>query len=112
MLVPLFAVIGLTRLPVQAATGDWPTYLMGNDRPGDNGFETILNTTTAPNLKLHWTHTRGGAISTQPVETNGLIYWGSWEGYEHATNLNNAKVWATNLGQTTDSSCNPPTVGV
>jgi len=112
LLVLLFTVIGLTPLPVQAATGDWPTYLMGNDRSGYNGFETIINTTTAPNLKLHWTHTTGGAISTQPVETNGVIYWGSWDGYEHATNLNNAKVWATNLGQTIDSSCNPPTVGV
>src|SRR5947207_2332665 len=75
MLVLLLALIGLTPPTVQAAAGDWPAYLMGNGRSGYNGFETIINQTTAPNLKLHWTHTAAGAISTQPVEANGLIYW-------------------------------------
>lgn len=109
VLVLLFAAFGSTPPPARAAAGDWPTYLMDNARHGYNSSETIINPTSAPNLKLHWTHTAAGAISTQPVEANGLIYWGSWDGYEHATDLNNAKVWATNLGQTTDSSCNPPT---
>lgn len=112
VLVLLFAAFASTPLPAQAAAGDWPTYLMNNARHGYNSSETIINQTSAPNLKLHWTHSTGGAISTQPVEANGLIYWGSWDGYEHATDLNNAKVWAINLGQTTDTSCNPPTVGV
>lgn len=112
MIVLLFSMIGPTMHPAQAAAGDWPTYLMDNGRSGYNSAETIINATTAPNLKLHWTHTSAGAISTQPVEANGLIYWGSWDGYEHATNLNNTTVWTRNIGQTTDASCNPPTVGV
>src|SRR5205807_3832432 len=112
VLVLLFAVFGLTPPPARAAASDWPTYLMNNARSGYNSSETIINPTSAPNLKLHWIHTTAGAISTQPVEANGITYWGSWDGYEHATNLNNVKAWAFNLGQTTDTSCNPPTVGV
>ena len=95
-----------------SSSGNWPTYLINNARSGFNGAETIINPTTAPKLKLHWTYTASGAISTQPVVVNGLIYWGSWDGDEHATNLSGTQVWATNLGQTTDSNCTPPTVGV
>jgi outer membrane protein assembly factor BamB len=95
-----------------AASADWPTYLMNNSRKGFNGAETIINPTTAPHLKLHWTYKAGAAISTQPVEANRLIYWGSWDGYEHATHLGGSRAWATYLGTTTDSACLPPSVGV
>jgi polyvinyl alcohol dehydrogenase (cytochrome) len=46
---------------------------------------------------------------------NGLVYWGSWDGYEHATNPSNppSDVWTTNLGQTQyNPNCSPPQVGV
>lgn len=95
-----------------ASSGDWPTYLRDNGRSGFNGAETTITPTTAPALKLHWTYAAGGAISTQPVEVNGLIYWGSWDGYEHATNLTGTQAWVTNLGTTTDTNCTPPKVGV
>jgi len=93
-----------------ASPGDWPTYLMDNTRSGFNASETIINPTTAPNLKLKWIHTTGGVISTQPAVANGVIYWGSWDGFEHATNLDNSKLWALNIGVTT-GSCGG-TVGV
>jgi polyvinyl alcohol dehydrogenase (cytochrome) len=114
ILAPLLIMIfGSTTLTAYAATGDWPTYLSDNGRSGYNSSETIINPTTAPNLHLHWTHTAAGAISTQPVEANNLIYWGSWDsGNEHATNLSNAHVWTNQLGTTTDTSCNPVSVGV
>lgn len=95
-----------------AAAGDWPTYAFSNDRTGFNSAETIITAANAANLKLKWVHHAGGGISAQPVEANGLVYWGSWDGYEHATNLSNGYVWAKKLGQTIDSSCNPSTVGV
>src|SRR6266487_3802289 len=114
ILAPLLIMIfGSTTLTAYAATGDWPTYLSDNGHSGYNSSETIINPTTAPNLKLHWTHTAAGAISTQPVEANNLIYWGSWDsGNEHATNLSNAHVWTNQLGTTTDTGCNPVSVGV
>jgi polyvinyl alcohol dehydrogenase (cytochrome) len=86
--------------------------LAGNGRAGFNAAETIITATTARQLKLHWTHSARGPLSTQPVEANGLIYWGSWDGYEHATNLNNGHVWTVFLGKTTGLNCVPPTVGV
>ena len=113
ILAPLLTIFVSTTLTAYAATGDWPTYLFDNGRSGFNSSETIINTTTAPHLKLNWTHTAAGAISTQPVEANNLIYWGSWDaGNEHATNLSNARVWTNQLGTTTDTSCNPASAGV
>jgi outer membrane protein assembly factor BamB len=111
LLCIIFSVASLAVYVRAQGPGDWSTYLAGNGRTGFNGAETIITPVTAPHLKLHWTHT-GGSISTQPVEANRLIYWGSWDGFEHATNLNNGHVWTVNLGKTTGLNCVPPTVGV
>src|SRR6266700_2362576 len=79
-----------TMLKARAASGDWTTYMADNGRSGYNPNETVINPSTAPLLKLKWTHTTAGTISTQPVEANSLIYWGSWDaGNEHATSLSN-----------------------
>ncbi len=100
-------------LPIhaQAASGDWPTYVFDNGHSGFNGSETIINSSTAPNLKLKWIHTTAGTISTQPAVANGVIYWGSWDGYEHATNLDNSTLWALNLGRSA-AACSQTPVGV
>ena len=100
------------RQAAHAATGDWQTFLFDNTRSGYNGSETIINRTTAPHLKLHWTHTITAKMSAEPVEANGMVYWGSWDGLEHASRLSNGTdVWATNLGTTT-GSCNSQPTGV
>ena len=90
--------------------GDWPDYLMDNG--GFNGDETQLTPETAPQLHQFWTYHAGGGISDEPVVADGLIFWGSWDGFEHATSLNGQEVWKTNLGTTTDYDCDPPSVGV
>lgn len=95
-----------------AAAGDWTTYGFSNQRNGFNAAETTITAANAANLKLKWVHHAGGAISAQPVEANGNVYWGSWDGYAHATNLSNGYVWSAFLGRTSDSYCNPPIVGV
>jgi len=112
LLLLLATLFAPTALAATAATGDWPTYLSDGAHDGYNSVETAINASTAPNLKLKWTHTARGGISTQPVEANNLVYWGSWDGYEHATTLSNGLAWATYLGMTTDTSCNPVTAGV
>ena len=96
--------------------GVWPTYLEGTTHSGFNQTETTITVSSAPNLKIHWRYHVGGnfsvkSITTQPVEANGLIYWGSWDGNEHATNLNGTQVWQKGLGYTFDAHCNN-TVGV
>src|SRR5260221_3461031 len=107
------ALILLPRLHVaHAQSDDWPTYQDDYGRSGFNSAETIINPSSAPHLKLHWSYKAGGVITTQPVEANGMIYWGSWDGFEHATNLDGTQAWQTNLGQTMDSLCHPPTAAV
>ena len=91
--------------------GDWSTYLMDNEHTGFNKAETTINPTTAPQLKLHWMYHAKDAISTQPVVAYGMIFWGSWDGLEHGTDLNGHEVWSVNLGTTSYKQCNP-TIGV
>lgn len=79
-------------------TGDWSTYLANNGRSGFSQAETKINATTAPNLKQYWAYRARGSITTQPIEAFGMIYWGSWDGLEHATDLQGNEVWATKLG--------------
>lgn len=95
----------LAQPPVaSAATGDWPTFLFDNTRSGYNGAETIINQQTAPNLKVHWTIKVSNIISSEPVEANGMIYWGDWRGAEYGTRLNGRSAWRTSLG-TSVASC-------
>lgn len=101
-----------TNTIAQALTDDWGTYLNNNGRSGYDGLE-VLKPTVASKLKLHWSYQEGSPISTQPIVVNGRIYWGSWDGYEHASDLKGKEVWRTNLGKTTHGSyCQPSSVGV
>jgi polyvinyl alcohol dehydrogenase (cytochrome) len=95
------AAMTFSRPAVHAAAGDWTTYLENLGRDGFNGSETTLNPGTASRLRLHWTHHAAAQIVSEPVEANGLLYWGSSDGLEHATNpATGSDVWAANLGQT------------
>jgi outer membrane protein assembly factor BamB/predicted small secreted protein len=95
----------------QAQAGEWPTYLSNNARSSYNSAKGLTGTSVSK-LKQHWTYQAKHPISSQPVEANGLVYWGSWDGNEHATDLRGKEVWATNLGVTTHQQCSPPSVGV
>ena len=82
------------------ASGDWSSYLLDGGHSSFNKAETIITATTAPMLKQHWMYHAAEGISVQPVEANGMIYWGSWDGLEHAMDVKGNQVWATNLGTT------------
>jgi polyvinyl alcohol dehydrogenase (cytochrome) len=114
----LLAAVGviavLVGLPVTQAraqiTGDWPTYLNNAARTGYNGGERLITPSTARKLTMLWNDSAGSSISTQPIQVNGVIYYGSWDGIEHAVNAaSGAQRWAAFLGVTTDMSCEPPT---
>src|SRR5947209_698207 len=89
-----------------AAPSDWPVYGHDLARSNYNSTETLINPSTAPGLRQLWSVTQGAIISTQPTVANGKIYWGSWDGIEHATNLDGTQAWTANLGTVTSSSCN------
>ena len=117
---------GAFRVPTSQAQspGNWSTFQFNNARTGFNASETIINPTSAPHLKLKWTTTTSGCsgspggptdISTQPVVSQDLqlIFWGSWDGCEHATNLSGQQVWSTFIGQINMPQCGfPSTLGV
>jgi outer membrane protein assembly factor BamB len=89
----------------------WPTYLQGNDRTGFASGESGFNTTSVENLHLAWktsdTAPNHGVFS-QPVVSNGLVYWGSFDGFERATDTSGNLVWQTNLGTTSPPACTDP----
>jgi polyvinyl alcohol dehydrogenase (cytochrome) len=89
---------------------DWPSFLLGNG--GFNSSETDINSTTAASLTRSWMAHAGGSISSEPVVVDGMIYWGSWDGYEHATSVDGRERWSTYLGKVSSPGCYPPIVGV
>jgi outer membrane protein assembly factor BamB len=102
--------------PRPSAGGSWATYLGNNTH---SGFQAAKQPGLMPaspfHLKLLWSSHAAGPISAQPVVANGLTYWGSWDGYERATDRSGQTVWKTFLGTTPspfDSGCLPAPIGV
>lgn len=87
-----------TPVTPQLVPGDWPGFLSHNG--GYNQDETSITVATASHLEMRWMVHAKGIISAQPIEANNLIYWGSWDGLEHATDVNGHEVWATKVGWT------------
>ena len=95
------------------SSGDWTTYLQGIDHAGfaaDNGFTP----TTASSLHLAWQASDSGnsgldhGVFSQPIVSNGLVYWGSFDGYERATDTAGNLIWQTFLGHTVAPDCTDP----
>src|SRR5712691_7680848 len=80
------ALLTLILAPLTRAA-DWPTYQGDLSHSGFAAGESIINPQTASSLALQWSDAAAGAISVQPAVANGRIYWGSWDGNEHATAL-------------------------
>src|SRR6266567_496117 len=66
---------------------------------------------TPKTISRDWTAPSKDRIFSQPVVSNGLIYWGSGDGLEHATNLHGKEVWTADLGTSRDI-CNADSIGV
>jgi outer membrane protein assembly factor BamB len=47
-------------------------------------------------------------VFSQPIVSKGLIYWGSFDGYERATDTSGNFVWQTNLGTESPPGCGDP----
>ena len=100
-------------VPASAASSrDWPTYLSDNGRNGFNAGETVITRATVGGLHPAWT-VSSGSVSAEPVEAGGVVYYGSWDGFERAVDASTGKqLWSTFLGQTAKSTCEPPSVGI
>ncbi len=101
-----------TAAPVPgAAPGDVTTYLGSIARTSFNATETRITASSAANLVLSWSlDGHGSYISTQPIVANGVVYWGDYNGYEHATNATTGKdIWSRFLGDYYAGSSGNPT---
>src|SRR6185437_11334854 len=101
-----------TPTPPLPTNAPWTTYLANMNHTGYNSAETHITPASAPHLRQLWTMFGTDGISVQPIEANGAVFWGSWDGNFHATNLSGHALWQTNIGQTTAPGCDPVTVGV
>lgn len=101
--------LGLSGAGAQTS-GDWPSYLDNAARTGFNGAETVITPSTAPHLTLKWTDHAGGPISAEPIQVNGVVYYGSWDGHERAVSAATGKqLWSSvSLGQSVNRGCNNP----
>ncbi len=95
---------------------DWTTYLQGNNRSSWSGTENAITPATAKNLHLSWRVSDAGpyrGVFSQPIVANSTVYWGSFDGYERATDTSGHLIWKTFLGTTVPGSgCNPTEAGV
>jgi len=99
-------------LPARAAGGDWPMYLHDPQRTGA-GSDTILSPADAGQLTKSWSFKTGGVIAASPTVVGGVVYVGSWDGYEYALDAaTGALKWKTYLGVTNIPTCNPPSIGI
>jgi outer membrane protein assembly factor BamB len=99
-----------------AAAGSWPSYLQGIDRTGFASGENGFNPTSVQSIHLAWQASDTApnhGVFPQPVVSNGLVYWGSNDGFERAMNTSGTLVWKTNLGRTSPPACtNPSSFGI
>lgn len=97
------------------------TYMYSVDRTGFTQDSTI-NRRSAAALDVRWTfnppgpHDHFDSIFSQPIVSQGRIYFGSWDGYEYALNRSGRTIWKTYLGRTVvydaPTGCVPPEAGV
>ena len=98
--------------PPSIQPGDWSDYLFSNS--SFNGVEQQITPATARKLSLLWSKHTQGSVTAQPLVVDGVVYWGSWDGYERATTVDGRDLWKTYLGQTNDNDpdCDPSSAGV
>jgi len=108
----LFSMVAQSTPSAAATVGTWPTYLGGTQHTDYNGSERTITPANVARLRVQWAAHAGGGISGQPIVANNAIYWGSWDGYLHATTLGGRALWQVKLGTTYVKNCIPPEAGV
>jgi hypothetical protein len=94
---------------------DWTQYDASN-AGGSQTLDPLVNVAGAAKLALRpgWPLQVADPIivspliSSQPIVTSGMVYWGDWSGYEHATPADGGPGgWSTDLGTTIYPPTNP-----
>lgn len=93
--------------------GNFASYMNGPNRTDQGGGAGTFSRADIQNLTLLWHVNYTGRIATQPIEANGVVYFGSWDGYEYAVDATNGTLlWKTFLGVATgDAGCGNTSFG-
>ncbi len=96
-------------VPLQAQ--DWPMYLMDLSHSSYNGAETQLSPKNIAALQPAWTLNAGSALASAPTLSNGVLYFGSWDGnFSAADARSGSLLWRKFIGiapDPPDSGCQP-----
>ena len=65
---------------------NWNQYQFAPDRTGVNPYENTLSPITVARLKLRWKFSVGGAIESEPIVADGIVYFGANDGNFYALN--------------------------
>jgi polyvinyl alcohol dehydrogenase (cytochrome) len=92
---------------------NYPTYLGNVERTDNAGSQGPISTLNAHSLQPLWSYATGGSVWSQAIVVNGVVYFGSSDGYEYALDATNGTfLWKTFLGvDGKDAGC-PGTPGV
>jgi outer membrane protein assembly factor BamB len=91
----------------------WRMYMGDLGRTGFAARETSISTSNVHSLRQRWLVPGKASISDQATSAGGLLYWGSWDGYEHASKpATGQEVWRSYIGQETKHDCVPQHIGV
>jgi outer membrane protein assembly factor BamB len=114
LLATLALAAGLAAVAPPAAVASSPAmYLYNLAHTGYERKERAINADNVGTLAPEWIAQANETISSEAIAANGLIYWGSWDGLEHATDPETGvDVWTADLGEETKEDCSPPHLGV
>lgn len=87
------------------ASTDWPTFLHDPQRTAASPARTF-STSNANRLTKHWSFQTLSVVAASPSIVNGVVYVGSWDGYEYALDANTGALkWKTYLGVAQSVNC-------
>ena len=84
-----------------ASATDWPMYGFDISQSRFNSLETAITPANVQTLIQAWQFRTPQPISATPAVVNGVVYIGSWDGYEYGLDeLTGELKWKTYLVQT------------
>jgi polyvinyl alcohol dehydrogenase (cytochrome) len=98
--VGLIAVAVLGACSSTSTAGNMPAATYHSDN-GRTGFSTSvsINPGNVHALTQKWSVSGTATISAQAIVAGGSVYWGDWNGYEHATSTSGKALWSTFVGR-------------
>ena len=81
-----------------AASAPLATYHADNSRTGYS-TDTTITSANVSQLTQKWVRQETRSISAQATVSDSVVYWGDWNGIEHATTMSGKTLWSTSVGQ-------------